>query len=108
MAVNQLSPRATDRGRGLFMLPLILDNSTISVVCPLSLWNNAHDVSVQQRIRLIHSIALDTKVGYLLATYTLRLSLRIDCCTESKVCFLCSFTGCQSTQALTPNPAHSC
>ena len=43
---------------------------------PLRLWNNAHDWSAQQCIPSVHSGALDMKVGYLLATYTLRSSLR--------------------------------
>ena len=31
---------------------------------------------------LVHRIALDTKVGYLLVTYTLRSSLRNDRCVQ--------------------------
>jgi len=65
----------------------------------------------QQRTWLLHCIALDMKVGYLLVSFLhptfVTKKWLLDCCTESKVCFLCCFAGCQSTQGLTANSAHS-
>ena len=45
-----------------------------TVIYPSRLWSNTHDSWAQQRTWLVHRIALDTKFGYLLVTYTLRSS----------------------------------
>jgi len=79
MAVNQPSPRVTARGRGLFTLPKIPDNCTITTIYPSRLWNNAWFVSTATYL-IGPQHSLDLKVGYLLATYILHLSLRNDCC----------------------------
>ena len=50
-------------------------------------WNNAHGSWAQQCTWLVHSIALDMKVGYLQATYTLSLSLRNECCIQTGFAF---------------------
>ena len=45
--------------------------------------------------------------GWLPTSYTIHLSLRGDCCTESKVCFSAALPVVGAHKGLTPNPAHS-
>ena len=68
---------------------------------PLRLRNHANDWLAQQCIWSVRSRALGMKVGYLLATYTQRPSLRNEQWIESKAWF---FHSCQSTQVVNTEP----
>ena len=82
------------------------DNYTINIIYPLRLWNNTHDLSAQQHTWLFHSIALDMKVSYKLASYTHSAFITKEMtAVQQSLFFSAVFQVVKAHKWLTSNPA---